>query len=266
MSRPLLLTTVLFAPFLNAQKMTIPAGATCDPLTGLCAPAPITAFDRLSASPAAAPTFANDSEIIYVGDPMCSWCWGISPALNQLERTATANGIPYRIVVGGLRPDDSEEWTEKFRGFLKHHWEEVNARSGQPFGYELFERDHFQYNTEPSCRAVVAARSMNPDLESRFFELTQHHFYVQNKDPGEVEFYRPICEDLGLDFARFSDLFNSGEIRQATLADFQTNRKWGVTGYPTVIFRKGSQLYAIARGYAEFEQMWGEVTALATEK
>lgn len=258
MFRLFILVTVLSCTFLNAQKMTIPAGASCDPLTGLCTPAPLTA-------PAAPPTFTEDSEIIYVGDPMCSWCWGISPALNQLERAATANGIPYRIVVGGLRPDDSEEWTERFRGFLQHHWEEVTARSGQPFGYELFKRDHFQYNTEPSCRAVVTARRMDPALESRFFELTQHHFYVKNDDPGAVEFYRPICAALGLDFARFSELFESDAIKKATLADFQTSRQWGVTGYPTVIFRKGAKLYAVARGYAEFEQMWGAVEELVQE-
>ncbi len=26
----------------------------------------------------------TDLEFIYVGDPMCSWCWGFSPALEQM--------------------------------------------------------------------------------------------------------------------------------------------------------------------------------------
>lgn len=255
----LILATALLSVPVTAQKMTTPPGAFCDPVTGLCAPAPV-------AETSAPATFSDDQEIIYVGDPMCSWCWGISPELNRLERAATANGIPYRIVLGGLRPDDSEEWTEKFKGFLRHHWEEVTARSGQPFGYDLFEREHFQYNTEPSCRAVVAARTMDAEVESRFFELIQHHFYVKNNDPAETSFYAPICEELGLDFARFSELFTSDAIRTETLRDFQTNRQWGVSGYPTVIYRKGDKLFAIARGYAEFEQMWGVVNELAGGK
>jgi len=241
---------------LNAQKMTTPAGAFCDPETGLCTPAP------LDEAPTAAELSA-DREIIYVGDPMCSWCWGISPALNRLERAAATNGIDYRIVLGGLRPDDSQEWTDEFRGFIKHHWEEVSKRSGQPFGTSLFDREEFNYNTEPSCRAVVTARHLDPALESLFFEMTQHHFYVRNEDPNETSFYEPICRTLDLDFARFTALFNSPKIKAETLADFQTNRQWGVTGYPTVIYRDGEKLYAIARGYAEFEQMWEAVQELS---
>ncbi len=256
MNRPFftLLILLLMTP-LSAQNLTAPAGAFCDPETGLCTPAPLAQSDEKV-------TFRDDVEIIYVGDPMCSWCWGISPALNRLERAATTNGIPYRTVLGGLRPDNSQVWDEEFRDFLRHHWEEVTERSGQPFGYDLFERESFSYNTEPSCRAVVTARTMNPALESRFFELTQHHFYVLNKDPNVAAFYEPICKELNLDFVRFSELFSSEEMLNATMKDFQLNRQWGVRGYPTVIFRKGEQLYAIARGFSTFEQMWDSVEEL----
>jgi protein-disulfide isomerase-like protein with CxxC motif len=29
----------------------------------------------------------ENKEIIYVGEPMCSWCWGFSPVLRQLLKT-----------------------------------------------------------------------------------------------------------------------------------------------------------------------------------
>jgi putative protein-disulfide isomerase len=165
-------------------------------------------------------------------------------------------------VLGGLRPGGGDAWNEEFKGFLRHHWEEVTARSGQPFGTKLFDRDTFNYDTEPPCRAVVVARAMAPAVESRFFELTQHRFYVLNEDPNEVAFYQPICEQLGIDYVEFAKRFGSEEAKAATLRDFQLNRSWGVTGYPTVVFRKGDQLIAIARGYAEFAQMWAAVEQL----
>lgn len=250
-----LLLTLLFCLTLNAQKMLTPTGAYCDPATGLCTPSNIDAEPQSY-------DFQDELEIIYVGDPMCSWCWGISPELNRLERAARVNGIPYRIVVGGLRPGGGDAWTDEFKSFLRHHWEEVNQRSGQPFGQALFQLDDFNYDTEPACRAVVAIRQMAPDKTLRFFELTQHHFYVKNKDPKTVEFYAPICNALQIDFATFKARFNSEELRQATQAEFQLSRQWGVTGYPTVILRKGKQLYAIARGYADFERMWSAVQQL----
>jgi putative protein-disulfide isomerase len=48
-------------------------------------------------------------------------------------------------------------------------------------------------------------------------------------------------------------------MKKATLADFQLNRQWGVRGYPSVLLRKGQQLHLIARGYAEFDQLWEAV-------
>lgn len=235
--------------------MQIPSSAFCDPETGLCTPAYVS-------SGIAATNFRDDTEIIYVGDPLCSWCWGISPALNRLQVAAAREGIPYRIVVGGLRPGGGDEWNEQFKDFLAHHWEEVNQRSGQPFGDALFELDDFNYDTEPPCRAVVAARLLDPAKEARFFELTQHFFYVKNNDPGALEFYRPICREIGLDFTEFSNTFNGDEAKEITEREFRMNRQWGVSGYPTVIYRKGNDMTAIARGYAEYDELWERVQLL----
>ena len=87
----------LFTISLNGQRMNIDSSAFCDPETGLCTPASISAnVTEIE--------YRDDEEIIYVGDPMCSWCWGISPALNRLQVAARRDGIPYRIIMGGLRP------------------------------------------------------------------------------------------------------------------------------------------------------------------
>ena len=118
-------------------------------------------------------------KLIYFGDPMCSWCWGISPQLFELEYAAAEQGIPFRLVMGGLRPGGGDPWNEQFTGFLRHHWEEVNQKSGQPFNQDLLGTDFFQYDTEPSFRAVVIVRDMHPALSHRFYEYVQHHFYVQ---------------------------------------------------------------------------------------
>jgi putative protein-disulfide isomerase len=225
----------------------------CDPATGLCT------LPDLPATEATPTVWRDDLSIIYVGDPMCSWCWGISPTLQQLRLRAAQEGIPFRIVVGGLRPGGGDEWNAKFQNFLRHHWEEVSARSGQPFTYGLLSTAHFDYDTEPACRAIVAARSLSPENEHRFFELVQHHFYVQNKDPKEAAFYEPICQALAIDFTAFRTVFESEAIRRATRADFQRSRQWGIRGFPSVLFQKGDQLHLLASGYTTFEQLWERV-------
>jgi putative protein-disulfide isomerase len=218
----------------------------CDPVTGECTPA------ELPTSGAQA-TLDEAYEIIYVGDPMCSWCWGIANHLQELKGEFAQ--YKFSVVVGGLRPGGGEAWDEQMKGFLRHHWEEVTQRSGQPFGYGLFDREEFNYDTEPPCRAVIAAKKWLGDDVLGFFEAVSRKFYVDNEDPGQTDFYQSICGQFGIPFTDFVKVFESEETRYKTHQDFQLNRQWGVKGYPTVLFRDNKELYQINYGYTEFDQM-----------
>ncbi len=221
----------------------------CDE-NGVCQPAPL-AGDQAKERQA-----ENKYEVIYIGDPMCSWCWGISRHLNQLQDFLMEQGIGYNIILGGLRPGGGDPWNEEMKNFLRHHWEQVTSRSGQPFGYDLFSRSSFNYDTEPACRAVVTSKHfLDTRGVSAFFEEVQRKFYVDNEDPGEVDFYQSICEKFSIDFDHFKRYFLSAEVGRATHEEFVMNREWGISGYPTLVLRQGQQLYLIANGYAEYELM-----------
>ena len=75
--------------------------------------------------------------IIYVGDPLCSWCWGISPHLSKLKAHYKEE-MEFEILLGGLRPGGGEKWNDQFKNFLRQHWEHVTELSGQPFGYKIY--------------------------------------------------------------------------------------------------------------------------------
>ncbi|MFS4481731.1 DsbA family protein [Hyunsoonleella sp. 2307UL5-6] len=220
----------------------------CDPITGLCKIPDFEINDT-------AIVWNNDEELFYIGDPMCSWCWGISPQINALQRYATKEHIKFNLIMGGLRPGGGQEWDESFKQYLKHHWQQVSKRSGQPFSFSLFEKDAFNYDTEPACRAVVTARTLAPEKTLTFYELIQYYFYATSKDPKQLEFYKPICETLDIDFKVFSDNFNSKSIKAATKADFIKSRDLGIQGFPSVVFRQKDKLYVIARGYTEFDAL-----------
>lgn len=219
----------------------------CDPETGLCHPVDLE-------SPLSVQVEKEEGkEIIYIGDPMCSWCWGISNHLRQLKEHFAQ--YHFSIVVGGLRPGGGDPWNDEMKSFLKHHWEEVNRLSGQPFGDKLFELAEFNYDTEPSCRAVVASRKWLGAYALDFYEEVTRKFYVENEDTKEIGFYRSICEQFAIPFDDFIAAFNSDKIKQKTRAEFELNRNWGVRGYPTVLFRIDQQLYQVSHGYADFQGM-----------
>lgn len=95
----------------------------------------------------------------------------------------------------------------QLKGFLRHHWEEVAQRSGQPFSYELLDREDFVYDTEPAARAVVLAKQLAPERSWEMFTGIQHAFYAENRDTNELETYLELAEKLGIDRQTFAARF-----------------------------------------------------------
>lgn len=196
----------------------------------------------------------NRPKLIYIGDPMCSWCYGISDELSKLV-DHYEDQVDLQIIMGGLRPGGGEEWNENFKNFLKSHWTEINHRTGKKFSFDLFEKEQFHYDTEPACRSVVTALEMDKKIGLKFFELVQEGFYLENKDPKQTNFYSPICEKLGLDFNVFTKLFESQALKDKTQENFQQSAQLGVNSFPTILFQQNDKTYILSRGYQTFETM-----------
>lgn len=192
--------------------------------------------------------------LIYFGDPMCSWCWGIANHLEQLVE-AHKESVDFELVMGGLRPGGGDAWDQKMKDFLREHWEHVEAASGQPFTFDLLEWDEFHYDTEPPCRAVVVIRSIAPEKEFPFFKAVQRHFYADNANPNELSFYQPLCEALEINFETFTRLFESEEYMQKVKQDFIKSQQYGIRGFPSIALMTPEQGYLLANGYATFEQL-----------
>ena len=196
----------------------------------------------------------NQAKLIYVGDPMYSWCYGISDELNELVNHYE-DDLEVELVMGGLRPGGGDEWNEKFKIFLKSHWTEINHKTGKKFSYDLFDQENFNYDTEPSCRSVVTAIDMDKNKGLEFFKLVQEGLYFENKDPKDVAFYKPICDKLGLDFETFAQNFESNAMKTKTQDNFRRSAQLGVNSFPTILVQKDGQTYILSKGYQTFDQM-----------
>src|SRR5271154_1916736 len=95
--------------------------------------------------------------LIYFADPMCSWCWGFSPVITEIER-CFGDLLPIRLILGGLRPGTTTKLTDAYKTTLRAHWHHVHEASGQPFDGAFFDRENFVYDTEPAARATVVMR------------------------------------------------------------------------------------------------------------
>jgi len=229
---------------------------TCDPVTGACQ---LPDLDK--PVDATSPAVRKGWAVHYIGDPMCSWCWGISPTVAAVEAFCEAEGIEFSITMGGLRPGGGDPWNAAFRDFLCNEWQHIAQATGQPFGFALLEAPHFDYDTEPPCRAVATvkllqARNHLPSTTAlKFFSAVQHKFYVEGQDPKAVDFYSSICASLSLDFDEFRSEFDSPEAQQAVKLEFVRSRSWGVRSFPTLLLERNEKTVPLTVGFATAEQI-----------
>ena len=198
-------------------------------------------------------TLQHKPKLIYVGDPMCSWCYGISNELEEV-RDHFREIADFEIVMGGLRPYNKETMTD-LKSFLTHHWDDVHKASGQPFNYNILNDGTITYDTEPPSRATVIVRSIAPEKAFQFFILIQKAFYQENKNMHLVESYYTALEALSVDKTEFNEKFHSDEMKNLVRKDFERSRQMGVQGFPSLILQQGNQLKLIANGYASSEKM-----------
>jgi putative protein-disulfide isomerase len=185
--------------------------------------------------------------LIYVGDPMCSWCWGFAPEIESL-----AEDHPIEVVVGGLRPGPAAQaLDDRLAGFLTHHWVEINERTGQPFDVAFLQRrDGWVYDTEPAAIAVTVMRDMSEPGTLGFFTKVQRAFYAGGRDVTDFDVLADISEGFDVDRDDFQHRLRSPEAKKAAWHDFARSRNWGIGGFPTLIADLGDgRLALLARGW-----------------
>lgn len=217
----------------------------CDNESGQCL---IPAVTELN-SPALYGQDNGAKTIHYIGDPMCSWCWGLSNSVSALEAFARENGYRFVLTNGGLRAGGGDPWTPAFKQFLRQEWEHISSVTGQSISCSLLESEYFNYDTEPACRAVVSAAMINPDVKLTFFRAVQKKFYTESVDPKEISFYENICAETGINFIEFVDVFNSRLSLLETLAEFRMTRQFGVSSFPSILVEKSGVLQKAVSGY-----------------
>jgi putative protein-disulfide isomerase len=200
----------------------------------------------------------NQPELIYFGDPMCSWCYGFSPEFSQVAE-AMEGRAEVRFVMGGLRPYGTETMAD-LSDFLQHHWEEVGQRSGQKFTYGILKKTDFTYDTEPACRAVVTMRHLKPEVEFDYFKAVQSAFYFENKNTNDAQTFAEVASIYGVDEKTFLEKFESDEMKNAVREDFLFSQNMGVRGFPTVVLKYGGRNFLISNGYAEAESVLKEIS------
>lgn len=202
-------------------------------------------------------------KLIYVGDPMCSWCWGFAPEIESL-----AEDYLVETIVGGLRPGPSAQpLDDRMADFLGHHWVEIAERTSQPFDTSFLDRrDGWVYDTEPAAIAVVTMRDMSRLRTLDYFTEVQHAFYAQGDDVTDFDVLAGVAEGFEVDTSEFRERLETQEAKQRAWADFSQARSWGISGFPTLVGElTGDRLALLARGWTRADVIRARIGSLDKE-
>ncbi len=190
--------------------------------------------------------------LIYIGDPMCSWCYGFTPELQKVK--AAFPNVHFKMVMGGLRAHGQESM-EELSGFLWEHWQEVQKASGQKFNFAILKSSNFYYDTEPACRSVCLVRMLYPEKEYAYFTALQYTFYHENLDPTEMETFVKVLKDMHLDPKEFEKQFRKQDAKDAVEQDFQAAAALQATGFPSLFAIINGKYYKATSGYQKAEKL-----------
>jgi len=145
----------------------------------------------------------KNTTLLYIHDPMCSWCYGYKPIFTEIRNTLK-NKIPIKYLLGGLAPDTDCGMTSSMKKNIIDNWKNIQKTiPGTTFNYDFWTQCKPRRSTYPSCRAVIAATKQQIDCEEYMIDEIQTAYYLHAKNPSDYSVLYDLAENLKLN----KDLF-----------------------------------------------------------
>ena len=189
------------------------------------------------------------NKLIYVLDPMCSWCWGFYKTWSSLK-SSLCEEISIQYVMGGLAPDSNEPMTNEMREYIQMNWRKIeHSIPGTKFNYDFWSNCSPRRSTYPACRAVIAIRKQNPSLEEQMINLIQHAYYMDAKNPSDDSTLIDLASKLDIDIEQFKKTLNDNETQSLLLKDISIAKQLGAQGFPSLLYKDSKEIRPLQIDY-----------------
>ena len=190
--------------------------------------------------------------LIFVIDPMCSWCWGFHPVIQEL-REKYSDKYNFSLVVGGLRTKAQMPWDNESKQYLAQNWNAVAQQTKQPFSFSLLNRKTFDYDTYPACKAIVTVRELWGEKASfEYLEKIQEAFYANGEDTTSIQILLNYVKNR----ENFLEFYKSERAEILMRHDFAKARSMGANSFPSVIKIDNNGHMVCQKGYQTMDDIF----------
>jgi len=199
--------------------------------------------------------------LIYVHDPMCSWCWGFEPT-RQAIFDAIGDRLQIRRLVGGLAPDSDAPMPESMQQMLQQTWQRIGQTiPGTCFNFEFWEKCAPRRSTYPANRAVIAAREQGSDYDQAMTARIQQAYYLEARNPSDNSTLIELASEIGLDADRFAECLVAESTQQLLMTEIQSTRALGIDSFPSMAVHRNGELRHIGLNYTDPKAMLEQIEA-----
>ena len=196
------------------------------------------------------------AKLIYVYDPMCSWCWGYRETWLKLQ-AALGGKLAIEYKVGGLAPDSDEPMPKDMQQFLQQTWKRIEQQLGTPFNHEFWQTAQPRRSTYPACRAVLVARQHNKEHEMLYAIQTAYYLNAQN--PSDISTLASLAEQIGLEKNVFIKEIESEKINSLLMAEINQARSLPIQGFPSLVLENKGKYAAIPVNYQDWQSTYQQI-------
>jgi putative protein-disulfide isomerase len=193
--------------------------------------------------------------LYYVHDPMCSWCWAFRPTLLKLRQMLPA-GIEFKQLLGGLAPDTDQPMDPAMRQQLQETWRRIQLKLPDTrFNFDFWHKTQPRRATYPACRAVLAARRLDPIMENPMILAIQQAYYLHARNPSDNAVLIQLATELGLPGERFGELLYNQQTQTLLAEEIEQAHHMGAHSFPSLVLQQGPGYWPIPVDYHSVDPM-----------
>lgn len=175
-----------------------------------------------------------NSVLVYVHDPMCSWCYGFRPTWIGLRAILPAS-LSVVALVGGLAPDCNDPMPVELAEHLAATWSHVSSACGVPMNLEYWSQvPPPPRTTYPACRAVIAAEQIAGRGEVMTSRI-QDAYYQEAQNVWRNDVLVSLATEIGFSAEAFAKALTSEQVATQHAEQRALAERLGVAGYPSVL-------------------------------
>ena len=196
-----------------------------------------------------------ETTLVYVHDPMCSWCYGFGPVLAELLGRLPS-GVGVRRLLGGLAPDSDAPMPPQMRAAIQQTWRRIEQTlPGTRFNHDFWTRCTPRRSTYRACRAVLLARDADPALDSAMTQAIQHAYYREARNPSDRETLVDLAAGLGLPIGPFAAALDAPETCARLATEIDRARVLGADSFPSLVLTRDEGHRPIPIDYRDHRPM-----------